>query len=57
MKSFKEYIQEEGSGGLFDVYKKENPKNPPYNPTTTPGNKKLSKARVKLIDPIKNKKR
>lgn len=57
MKSFKEYIQEEGSGGLFDVYKKENPKNPPYNPTTSPENKKLSKARVKSIDPIKSKKR
>ena len=37
MKSFKEYIQEEGSGGLFAMYPEENPGALPFHPDINPG--------------------
>jgi hypothetical protein len=52
MKSFKEYIQEEGSGGLFAMYPEENPGALPFHPDINPEGYKPLFIRPTMSNPI-----
>lgn len=56
MKSFKEYIQEEGSGGLFAMYPEENPGALPFHPDINPEGYKPFYTRPMLTYPNKRPK-